>query len=69
MFEKYYKNEDEIKKKIYRCYKSGVCDINGASMRKLDPSGRKVYIARPRPRGPRVKKYVFVDNKLVLKNG
>lgn len=65
-----FKNEDDIKAKIVRCHRQGVCDSSGNSIKVTNSAGRKVYIAKPRfGSSSVVETYVYRNGKMVLKNG
>lgn len=63
MFERHFKNEDNIKALIVSGHRRGVCDINGGSVKKGG-----VFIAKPRFTPSSVAKtYVYREGKMVLK--
>lgn len=68
--ERHFKNEDDIKAKIYAGHRRGICDSNGKSIRRMNTGGQRVFIAKPRFHPSSVVKvYVYKEGKMVLKNG
>lgn len=61
-----FKNEEDIKQKIFEGHRRGVCDRNGASVK----TKNGVFVAKPRfGFSSMVKTYVCRNGRLVLKNG
>lgn len=61
----YFKNEDGIKALIVDGHRRGVCDSNGASIKR-----NGVFVAKPRFGSSSVAKtYVCRNGEMVLKNG
>lgn len=66
---RHFKNEDNIKAKIFRGHKNGVCDSNGKSIRRMNTGDQRVFVAKPRHVSSVTKVYVYEKGKMVLKNG
>ena len=60
----YFKNEDGIKALIVAGHERGVCDSNGASVKKDG-----VFVAKPMAMSSVARTYVYRNGKMVLKNG
>lgn len=68
--ERHFKNEDDIKAKIFDAHGQGVCDSEGRSIRRTDTDGQRIFIAKPRFHpSSAVKTYVYREGRMVLKNG
>jgi len=67
--ERHFKNEDDIKAKIFEAHRRGVCDSNGKSIRRMNTGGKRVFVTRPRHVSSVTKTYVYRNGKMVLKNG
>jgi hypothetical protein len=65
-----FKNEENIKDKIFEGHRRGVCDSSGRSIKVTNSAGKKVFIAKPRfGTSSVVKRYVYRKGRMVLKNG
>ena len=58
------KNEETIKRMIVAGHRRGICDSNGASIKRGG-----VFIAKPRHSSSVDKTYVYRNGKMVLKDG